>query len=395
MDITMKKFISGQEGLSALAMTMGAAIAAGVAIGGATLMKNLGSSSKGNDVRQEIQSYTDEISKTLNHKVACRKSLIGAVAASGDVLTIKDSDGNPKYSVGDVIGINRIKIVSMKLQDLPGLDDTVEIIPGDEGSTRLEIKFAQDKEGSVEIRKTINMFVQTEGSLATTATIRECYASVGGSGSFWIKEKTNPLNIFYNEGFVGMGVDNPNFPLDVGGTIAVTNGGDLIELGGNASQFELRVSDVSKPVEFLNAATSGFADIKAGNIKAGSYIKLATTGDCDSASTGSIKYNSSTKQVEICEGGSWVAKQYEEWCVPVRKRKEQDDNAMWFHQSDNARREKGTGCDRVQIDGRADNTGFSDLKIGSPDYGHRIRHDHSNDPCTNDQLCQTYRDVDQ
>lgn len=386
----MKKFIN-QFGLSAMEMVLGGAVVAGVGLGGAALMKNLGSQSKGSDVRQEIQSYMDEIAGLLVNKKACTNSLKDVDATNGSFTVVKDKDGNPKYTVGEVIGLQRMKIVSMKLQDLPGLDDTVEVIPGDEGSTRLEVKFVQVKEGSVEIRKAISIFVST----TTTGTIRECFASAAISGSLWLKNDVTPADIYYDEGFVGMGAEDPKYPLDVEGTIAVNDGGDLIELGGDNSQFEFRVSDIAKPFEFANVATGTNADIRARNMTVGSYIKLTGVGACDASNNGAIKYNSSSKQVELCENGVWTAKAYEEWCVPYYRRKEQDDNGMFFWQTDTARREKGTGCDRVQIRKREDNTKYSDLKIGAPDYGHRIRHDHSSDPCVNDVSCQTFRDVDQ
>ena len=390
----MKKFLN-HMGLSATELVVGAALVGGVGLGAATLLKNMGAQSKGDDVRKEIQSYTDEIARLLTNKVACRNSMIGLNASSGSMTTLKDKDGNVKFEVGKVMGMNRIKIVSMKLQDLPGTDDTVEVIPGDEGSTRLELRFVQQKEGSVEVRKTLNMFVNTLGTDAATATIEECFANVSAAGSLWLKDQTNPDNIFYDEGHVGMGVEDPRFPLDVRGTIAVNAGGDVIEIGGDAAEFQLRVSDITKPFEFLNIATGGKADIMAKNITVGSYIKLPSVGTCDTSNNGAIKYNSSSKQVEMCENGAWVAKAYEEWCVPYWKRKEQDDNGMYFWQADNARREKGTGCDRVQIKDREDNTGYKDLKVNAPDYGYRIRHDHSSDPCVNDQVCRTWRDQDQ
>lgn len=376
-------------------LVVGAGLVAGVGLGAAALMKNMDSQGKGNDVRLEIQSYSDEISKLLADKVACTNSLGSLNASSGTATVLKDKNGNAKFSVGQVIGTNRIKIVSMNLIDIPGVDDTVEVLPGDQGSTRLEIKFVQQKAGSVEIRKTINLFVLASGTSAADATIESCFANLSGGGSIWLKEKTNPDNIYYTEGFVGAGVEDPKFPLDVGGTLAVGVTGDVIDLGGNPLQFELRVSDITKPIEFLNAATGGKADLIARNITVDSYIKLTTTGTCDSSNNGAIKYNPSLKQVEMCEGGAWVAKAYEQWCVPYFKRKEQDDNGMYFHQADDARREKGTGCDRVQIKDREDNTGHDDLKIRAPDYGYRIRHDHSSDPCVNDQNCQTWREVDQ
>ncbi len=391
----MKKIILNQLGVSAMSMVVGAAIVGGVGLGAATLMKNMASSAKGGDVRQEVQSFMDDISDLLTDKVACRNSFTGVNAADGAVTVINDKDGNPKYSVGETYGIQRLKLVSMRLQDLPGLDDTVEIIPGDEGSTRLVIKFVQQKEGSVEIRKTLNIFVSTSGATAATATVEACYSSASASGSYWLKDQTNPANIFYDEGLVGMGVEDPKFPLDVRGPIAVNQGGDVIEFGGTASQFELRLSDVTKPIEFENVGAGTNADIHARNMTVGSYIKLNSTGTCDSSNNGAIKYNSSSKKIEMCESGAWVAKEYEEWCVPYWKRKEQDDNGMYFWQVDSARREKGTGCDRVQIKDREDNTGHDDLKIQPPDYGYRIRHDHSSDPCVNDQLCQTWRDLDQ
>lgn len=393
----MKKLFTSQLGMGAMELVAGMVAVGAVALGGASLLKNLGSQAKGGDVRQEIQSYTDEISKLLNNKTACRNSMNGKNASSGTVLSILDKAGAPKFSVGDILGTNQIKIVSMKLQDLPGLDDTVEVVPGDEGSTRLEIKFAQVKEGSTVIRKTLNLFVFSEGASPTTATISDCFATLTGGGSFWIKDGTNADNIYYNEGFVGAGIQDPQFPLDVNGTIAVSNAGEAIELTGIPSQFEIRLSNITKPLEFLVGAGAGtYADIKARDITAGSYIKLAaSTGNCDGTNNGAIRYNSGTKKVEMCEGAAWVTKEYEQWCVPQRIRKEQDDNGMYFHQADNSRREFGTGCDRLQINRREDNTSFNDLKIAAPDYGYRIRHDHSSDPCVNDQLCQTYRDIDQ
>ncbi|MFL5785521.1 MAG: hypothetical protein ACJ76H_12975 [Bacteriovoracaceae bacterium] len=395
----MKMNAKNQSGVGLLEIVVGLGLLSGVVYGLMTFMKDMSKSKATHMYREDVQAWTNEIFKTLSDRDACKNTFANMMAASDSATVIKDKNGNVKFSVGTSMGSQGVKISSLSLVDVTGMDDAVEVKPGEPGSTRLVIKFTpvlSSQTSSYEVQKSINLFVLTTGTTTANATIKECYSLVNGGSLLWSKDPLNANNIYYKDGFVGVGIENPQTALDVGGPVAVTNGIHNVQMIGNSAQFNFILTDITRPFEFLNNVSGGWADVQGRNFLVDSYIQLSSTADpCDATANGSIRYNSSTKQVEMCEGGAWVAKAYEEWCVPTRRNYENDDNAMWFHQSDTARREKGTGCDRDQIDERADNTNYSDLKIGNPDYGYRVHHDDSSNPCVNDQSCQTWRDIDQ
>lgn len=402
----VKKFMNNQSGFSLIEVTLAFGILGAVLVGTMSFMKEQNTITKTQNYRQDVQEFTDQIFKHLSSREACKNTFGGQLAASTTVTEIKDKiiSDPAKFTLNTEMGSFGVKLASITLADTAGLEDMVEVKPGEGGTTRLILKFVpvvSSQSASYEVQKTINLWVLTDGTDPLTARIQECYSLVSGGSLLWSKDPLNPNNIYYNEGFVGVDQENPQTQLDVSGRIGIVTGTEVLDIGGNATQFELRVSDVTKPIEFLNQITSGWADVRARNITVNSYVKLSTNSSpCDASNNGAIKYNSTTKLVEMCESGAWVSKQYETWCYPAHQRKEQDDNAMWFFQNDSSRREIGTGCDRAQIDGRADNTGYGDLSIGPPNYGYRIYHDHADAgsysaQCVNDQGCQSYRDVDQ
>lgn len=382
-------------------MVVGIGILGAMTLGTMTFMKNMGTAQKTQDYRQEIQATTDEIFKILSNREACKNSFPNMLASADSPTQIMDKSGNVKFRINDLIGSKGVKIKDIKLADTPGMEDMVEVKPGAGGSTRLVFKFEKvesSQSAKYEVQKSINLWVLTDGTNPATARIKECYSMISGGGLLWSKDPADANNIYYNEGNVGVGIENPTNMLDVGGKLAVMSGTEVIDFGGNPSEFEIKLTNNSKPIEFLNeSGAPDWANIIAGIIEVKDYVILShSTGSaCDSSNLGAIRYNPGTKMPEICESTGWSSKSYQVWCTPDDRYKEQDDNGMDFWQSDWARREQGVGCDRHQVKRREDNTGWGDLKITNPQYGYEIRHDDSTDICQNNQMCETWRDIDQ
>lgn len=288
-------------------------------------------------------SLVNEIRALLSDENACEKSFGGGgVKAShpGSVVTeIKNANGITSYNTGKSFG--KIKIIEMKFNDnFP----EVNVIPGGIGDTYLEITLDRgDTFGAQNITKRVRVRVETDMG----GNIDACSASVSQGSSPWRKSTIVDTNLFYNEGYVGVGTEDPSFTLDINdvqsklgrflsdkkSTVEIetsddANGNTLLSLKTPSQKWNISNSSVNgKSWEngfAIKNATSGttpfYIDESNGNIGVGTTtprakldvkgnIKLGSDSTCDAPSKteGSIRYNSTNKRLEFCDGTSWIA----------------------------------------------------------------------------------------
>ena len=342
---------------------------------------------KTNDYRIETKEVVNRVQKILTHPEACRLTFLNLNATNAGITVIRNQNNEVVQGLNQPFGITGATVISMALNDQGGTEDGVRVNPGQAGSTNLVFTFAPKSGTSYstkQVQEKLKIWIITNAA----SQIQTCYSQTTGEGSAWKREPTNPNNIYYNEGNIGVGTSIPNAPLTVNGSIQGTNpAGERFTITPDPSQY-LIFSFANKPIKFWNQAMGRMADVTAGNIRVDTVVTLGTAVEaCDGSKQGAMRYDPAIRRVRICEGGIWKIKAVAEWCTPPGEIKKGDDEWMTFHQADTARRVRGAPCEPAQRNksknAKIDSTGFS------------IRYDDKSKSCRNDQNCQDFRASEQ
>ncbi|MDA9189348.1 hypothetical protein N9O57_00020 [bacterium] len=229
---------------------MGAIVAVGVIAVGAIFLISLQNNSmrvsKTINAQNDITTTVSEVRTLLSNPVACKKSFETSSASAGtDTLELLNENDESKFRLDMTIGTSTITY--FKLDDS---DSDVNVRPGEVGDTYLKIGFNKgDKTLVSDIERRVKLKVETD----SLGNITECRSFSSGDSQIWRRSSTNFTNIFYADGSVGIGTTGPKATLDVGG------------------------------------------DIKLGD----------TSASCTSDKEGAIRYSSTTKNMEFCNGSVW------------------------------------------------------------------------------------------
>ncbi len=283
--------------------------------------------------KAQIIQVVSDIAYFLSDQDNCSSSFAGRNASNtpaGEITELLDGPGNVKYNLATKLG--NIQISSFSLNDS---DPMVEIVPNDKGDTYLFIGF--DKGNNTYSRNLTHKIKLTVNANASGEVI-DCFTSSGSSGlSMWSKNPNDVNEIHYSDGNVGIGIQDPAEALHVGGNIqasgaltsnsvsttdinaATINTSGHANVGGNGSisgnldvSGRVRVGTnldmQNKPIQNVGSLTmEGNINLKGKDIININELRLngAASAGCNSSRAGSMRYNSTAKKMQFCDGSSW------------------------------------------------------------------------------------------
>lgn len=249
-----------KKGFGLVEVLIAAGLIAVVALGVTSLMTNSMKTQKGIQAKDQQREVTAEVRQLLTNKVACLNSFSGNNPQTAfTVANLKDSLNTNKYSVNtnDKTGLLQFKefLVDNWVADAGYIN---------QGNADFKVKLAKVGDtGSVrDIRPdVITLRIKRDAG----GNISECYA-IGSSGDgFWLASPSNTSNIFYGGGNVGVGTTDPITALDVAGSIKISND---VSPCSPANEGSLRYNSTLKNMEFCNGTSwSGFGG--GGSVPAG------------------------------------------------------------------------------------------------------------------------------
>ncbi len=258
-----------QRGMSLIEVMVTVAILGIVALGSMNLFETQVIQQNEIQYRSELTVITDEIRNHLGNSDACRQTL-GSVnlgpppsttsagpsglidpppGPTSPVTDIKNGSGTVKWDTNTLYNNKTIRIAKMSFEYVPG-DDVAS--PG-KGQGRLVLELLSPKKTSAvkERRRLINITVRRN---IATGVMASCSANTVGD-VLWRRTPSVPENIYYMDGAVGVGTNQPMMPFDM-----------------------------------------------AGGVRIGT-----SSADCDADRAGALRYNTYLKLHEFCDGlGAWL-----------------------------------------------------------------------------------------
>lgn len=378
--------MNGNRGFSLTEIVIALGLMGGVGLMASKLITDSKVGEKSRSITSDMEDLKSMVKRALRTKEACMMNFSGKSAISSSHALLQEMvKGNPRdmLQVNRPFGANRLLVETVALQDNPGMDDGVNVVPGTKGTTNLVITLKRPgaMKSQAPIRTRIKMSVETDSA----GMIENCFSVFTGEDLMWVRSDSTPDDIYYPDGYVGVGTENPQDPLHVAGSIiATTTGGDRITLGGAPAQFQIILS-ADKVFELWNDVTNAHADLSAGTIRA-DYVVLSTVaGGCFFSNEGAITYDPGSGKVRVCEMGVWKAKRYVTWCTPPSEIHKGHDEWMRFHQTTQFR-PQGYKCDNAQIRKKSHAKIRSD--VAAP-YT-RVKFDDTSRPCSNNTNCQDF-----
>ncbi len=206
---------------------------------------------KGIQAKDQQREITSEVRNLLNDNVACKNSF----AAAGNnpqtgftVTQIKDGSAPPgavKYAINTKDKSGLLTFTEFKINNWVA----------DSGSTTsgvADLKIKLSKVGDTASVKEINPDIITLKITRDGAgNITDCISLGKATDGFW-KTATNPSDIYFSGGNVGVGVNDPQSKLDIAGDIKISNAGAACAGANEGSQ---RYNSIIKNMEFCNGTS--------------------------------------------------------------------------------------------------------------------------------------------
>lgn len=398
---------ANQSGVGIMAVVAGVGVAAALGAAALSAIQQSGKTGKTAEYRFDVQMLVAEIGVTLKNSQACYNTLNGLTAANASgIASVRNEANQEVFKLDLVHGHTGAQLEEFRLEDRPGLEDGVQVVPGNKGSTYFLIKF-KPKLKSIfanrDLYGKVRLAVRTDGA----GRIVSCYATGAGEDPIWKQTAGNPSRIFYDVGKVGVGVAVPGETLDVNGWISGQSSLGKIALGGDSTEFKLRV-DGFGPVTLANLA-GGKGDLQVNEVRPQGVLKLTSAViACNAAREGALRYEPSIRRVQVCSGGFWQTLTVVRWCLPPWRyapAHDTNDVVMYMKEDDAARVAQGTPCLKDQIDldrakKKADLHHADDGDHATTDngtYGWYFNSDDSSKRrrCINNYNCRDYRELEQ
>ena len=225
-----------------------------IALGAATTVSWLFKSNNTNRLKIELENLNEEIRALLAKSAACTNTMNRngtqmnlAASPIPPIPAIRDFTlpfGNDIYLADSTTryGDRTLVITRLTMTKDPTL-------PPDIFTLTLFYQTAIEATGSQNFARTIQISTVRDASNRLTS----CVALSKGNDSLWQRQTTNPMNIYYDAGYVGVGLAVPQVSLDVQGGVRPGNEANVTLCNG-AVEGTTRYNRSAKRMEFCDGA---------------------------------------------------------------------------------------------------------------------------------------------
>lgn len=195
--------------MSLIELSIGAGIMGALAVGGSKLFQDQSKAQKTVEKNYEIASTMESIKSVLGHPPNCSTTFGGQLPAGGTVFGLRKQVSGVFENVFEV-GIKLPGDITVAKYTL---DNTKSGLASDE--VALLVEFSRGKSA---VREMASKMLVLSAVLDGDGKITSCYALTSNNG-YWVRSVTQPNDIFYNQGNVGVGSPSPKAALDINGQL--------------------------------------------------------------------------------------------------------------------------------------------------------------------------------
>jgi hypothetical protein len=290
-----------------------------MAVGITSMLTGTMKSQKGIQAKDQQREVTAEVRTLLNDKTACLNSFGGQNPQTGfSILRIKDAANVARYTIGANDKTGMLTFKEFRVDNwLADAGYTTQ------GNSDLKIKLS--KVGDTGTVKDISPDVITLKTKRNAAgNIIECFSIGTKTDGFWQISPSNPSDIFFSGGNVGIGTSTPGTGVGMSGGLTINSTSSTaitLEKNGVAS-FAINPSLIVPGDWVTFDKVGGIWNVsitsRAGNVGIGTTapkakldvagaVKVGYMAVCSPTNEGSQRYNSGLKNMEFCDGASWKA----------------------------------------------------------------------------------------
>ncbi len=236
-----------------------------IGLGVMSLISNTTKSQRGLQAKDTMRDFAVEIRSTLSDKTACINTFTTKDLSTGEatVTVVKDASNNAKYSAGTTYMNGLINFKNLVMREF-----VADAANPNTGIAKLFVY--ADKNGDTSGVKTMHHALSAQIEMDASKNIIKCIAVGGLSDSLWQVSTTNPNNIFFNGGKVGIGTSSPRAALDVdsdpdfSGFLISQRYGDTASGAFSGGAIDLRNASGSKsnPLATASQAVVGYVVAK-------------------------------------------------------------------------------------------------------------------------------------
>lgn len=326
------QLFASQIGIGLVEILIAIGLVGGLGLLVAQMTQNSHKAIKGVESNNDILTVLQGIQGVLSIPSNCTAAFKGKTARSHPnvVTTLKDDGADTFKTIvadsGVVYGQRRVKIKSYSLSDATD-DVDVETL----NTTHLVVAFDKGAGYNRNVSKRIPLKVELNFD---GTTIKSCVSLSHTSDNIW-SYASNQTDIFYNGGNVGIGIAAPTASLDLGGVLQFNKGGGnvavasdlflnmqgLIASGtsmylnvdtqnvGNGNFYFGKGTETDSSTKLMTILNSGNIGIGTMNPQAkldvAGTIKVGSRDICAVSNEGEIRYNSTAKSMQYCNGVIW------------------------------------------------------------------------------------------
>lgn len=269
----------------------------------------LSSTESGSKAKTRNSSSADDLTQVIKNQFddprVCKRNLENKLPLGASFDFVENAAGVRVFEKNKTY--EGVKIKDFLLRG--GGNDGTFTVPGDYGFTNVEVVFEWNQSSSkvAVVKKRFPIWVKLTG-----ANLIESCGSVNLLlNSFWLRSFTDPMNITYQAGNVGVNTSSPTLGLDVQGVIrASSTAGEPIILGeGPANRFRLELL-VNKAFTLTELGASP-GDVFVRGLITTRQVRPTGSVSCAAGTEGSTRYNTGIRRLELCVkdrgvGYTWI-----------------------------------------------------------------------------------------
>ena len=330
--------INNVQGFGLIEILVAASLLGIVSVGVMNLVQTATKQQKSLQSKDQQRDFTNDVKHILSNPESCKKTFFNSIVPV--VITeIKNANNMVAYSsvVGDPNNFDKSKLLQIKSMKLENYKPNSFAVAGDEGTAEFRISLVRNLNNNNEMLLPDVVILKITKDHVTHKILKCSYieADTVTDNNVWKKSVTNPNDIYFSGGRVGVNKDSPTHDFQVAGDLALTTALQTIKTNNIEavdSAAQTKIFEGSQSKIYVSQGDNLVIDAASSNVGIGTdspVTKLDINGEikigasllaCNSSIEGSQKYDFTKHCMSVCNGSTWTC---------MKEKKPQDCVGAW------------------------------------------------------------------